>query len=304
MAKMSTLAELLKSLSQGASNSVASSVSAPVDGIAWALRKAGMPIPSNPVGGSDWMAQQGLTAEPKNRLAGLLGEGIGMAGPMVAAAKAPQIAGGLLQAIENGAAPRLLNPQAGMVKIPGVGQYPETANDVKKLGDRFGRLLDDANIPYSYDKSRLSPARYYTFDKPVSANHSAEDIAKYGAEQYKVRISDHKNIHGADFSVDPYSKATFEEMISSVQKMGVNIAGKVKPKNLVSDQINKKVSELSSFGDGSIMKSARLLGLEQKDYLQHSQRLQQEVWNISNLPKEQLTTAILDRLKQIQITGK
>ena len=90
------LIRALRSFGQGASNAVASNVSAPVDGIAWLLRKGGLPIPQNPVGGSDWMAQQGLTATPQNRLAGLLGETAGMVGPAVVQAAAPKIAGGLL----------------------------------------------------------------------------------------------------------------------------------------------------------------------------------------------------------------
>lgn len=104
-------------LAQGASNSQAGMVSGPVDGLAWLLRKAGVPVPSNPIGGSDWMAQQGLTAQPKNHLLGLLGEGVGGVAPMVAAAKAPQIANGLLNMGENLAAPRTMNPQAGSVLV-------------------------------------------------------------------------------------------------------------------------------------------------------------------------------------------
>lgn len=105
---------------QGASNSAASNVSAPVDGLAWLLRKAGLPIPSNPVGGSDWMAQKGLTREPENRNMGLLGEAIGGIAPIVAAAKAPQIASGLLKAGDNLAAPAAMNKQAGKVFV-----YPQ-----------------------------------------------------------------------------------------------------------------------------------------------------------------------------------
>ena len=90
------LIRALRSFGQGASNAVASNVSAPVDGLAWLLRKGGLPIPQNPVGGSDWMAQQGLTATPQNKLAGLLGETAGMVGPAVVQAAAPKIAGGLL----------------------------------------------------------------------------------------------------------------------------------------------------------------------------------------------------------------
>lgn len=79
---------------QGASNAAASTVTAPVDGLTWLLRKAGVPVPT-PVGGSDWMAQRGLLAQPQNKMAGLLGEALGVSAPIVVAAKAPQIAGHL-----------------------------------------------------------------------------------------------------------------------------------------------------------------------------------------------------------------
>lgn len=95
---MSNLSDNLLSALQGASNAAASNVSGPVDALAWALRKVGVPVPSNAFGGSEWMRQQGLTAEPKNKLSGLLGEGVGLAAPFAIAAKAPQIAGGLLKA--------------------------------------------------------------------------------------------------------------------------------------------------------------------------------------------------------------
>jgi hypothetical protein len=93
---------------QGASNAAASNVSAPVGGIAWLLRKAGIPVPEAPIGGSDWMAKKGLTAKPQNYLAGLLGESVGGVAPIVAAAKAPQIAKGLLQVEANAMAPSTL----------------------------------------------------------------------------------------------------------------------------------------------------------------------------------------------------
>lgn len=93
---------------QGMSNSAAGTVTAPVDGLAWLLRKAGVPVPAAPVGGSDWMQQKGLLAQPANRNAGLLGEAVGGVAPIVAAAKAPQIARGLLQMGENAAKPSTL----------------------------------------------------------------------------------------------------------------------------------------------------------------------------------------------------
>tara|TARA_R110000868_G_scaffold391708_1_gene661957 strand:+ start:42 stop:1250 length:1209 start_codon:yes stop_codon:yes gene_type:complete len=100
---------------QGASNAAASNISAPVDGLAWLLRKAGLPIPDAPIGGSDWMASKGLTAKPQNYLAGLLGESVGGVAPIVAAAKAPQIARGLLQVEANAMAPTTLRPEAGAI---------------------------------------------------------------------------------------------------------------------------------------------------------------------------------------------
>lgn len=100
---------------QGASNSAASNLSAPIDGLNWLLRKAGLPVSEVPMGGSDWMAKQGLTAQPQNRNAGLLGEAFGGVLPIVAAAKAPQIAKGLLQGADNLAAPRTMNPETGAI---------------------------------------------------------------------------------------------------------------------------------------------------------------------------------------------
>lgn len=108
------MANALLDFLQGASNSAAANMSAPVDGIAWLLRKAGINV-DRPVMGSDWMRERGLTAEPTNKLAGILGESVGGVLPMVTAAKAPQIAQGLLQAERNLAAPRTLNPQTGAV---------------------------------------------------------------------------------------------------------------------------------------------------------------------------------------------
>jgi hypothetical protein len=104
----------LLDFAQGASNAVASNVSAPVDGLAWLLKKLGVPVGPAPVGGSDWMANAGLT-RPAPGVSGLLGETAGLLAPMTAAAKAPQLAHGLLTMGENAAARQTLNPQKGAV---------------------------------------------------------------------------------------------------------------------------------------------------------------------------------------------
>jgi hypothetical protein len=131
---------------QGMSNSAAGTVTAPVDGIAWLLRKAGVPVPAAPVGGSDWMEQKGLLAQPKSRNAGLLGEAIGGVAPIVAAAKAPQIARGLLQMGENAA-------------------KPSTLRNVSQRGIFGGELAQTA------DKAALSKAK---------------ELEKAGAEQRAI----------------------------------------------------------------------------------------------------------------------
>ena len=117
-----TLEELLKqgkSFGQGASNAAASTVTGPVDMLAWLLRKGGVPVGDTPIGGEAWMRQKGLMATPENKLAGLLGEGAGLAAPIVAAAKAPEIAGGLLQMGRNLATPQTLNKQTGAIVYHG-----------------------------------------------------------------------------------------------------------------------------------------------------------------------------------------
>jgi len=205
------------------------------------LRKAGVPVPKSPVGGSEWMAQNGFTSTPDDANMGLLGEAIGGISPMLVAAKGPQIARVINQAASNISSPGLLSSQAGMIRISGRGQIPETRGDVNKLADRFGSLLDDAGVQYTHDKSRLSPARYFEFDNPQTA------ASELGPDRFKVRISDHRNVHGADISVDPVTGGTFEEMLQSVRDIGIPVGDKVKPasKSVIDDATLQKIYGLS-----------------------------------------------------------
>jgi hypothetical protein len=106
--------QALRDTAQSASNSAASNLSAPVDAIAWALRKAGLPIPENAVGGSDWMEKKGLTAPVKEGIPKMAGEVLGGLAPVVAVAKAPQIAAGANRMIDNAMAPTTLRKESGM----------------------------------------------------------------------------------------------------------------------------------------------------------------------------------------------
>lgn len=133
---MATLDDFVSFL-QGASNSAASNLSAPVDGINWLLGKAGLPVSKAPVGGSDWLRQAGFTAEPKNANAGLLGESVGGVLPIVAAAKAPQIAAGMNRVAANAAAPRSLHPQTGAINVKALQDaFPEIDFTLLQRGDK------------------------------------------------------------------------------------------------------------------------------------------------------------------------
>ena len=149
---------------QSASNSAASNVSAPVDGLAWLLRKAGVPMPQNPLLGSDWMAEKGLTKPVAQSGASLMGETAGMLAPFLAAAKAPQIAKGLLQGAENAMIPSTMSKEFGGLKVSNHSheQMAEWANakslrESKQAVDRAA--ADVAQKAYAARKISNLPAQ-------------------------------------------------------------------------------------------------------------------------------------------------
>lgn len=201
---------------QGASNSAASNVSAPVDGINWLLRKAGLPVSEKPFLGSDWMAAQGLTRQPQNRNMGLLGEAIGGVAPMFAAAKAPQIAAGLNQMQSNAIAKKLLNSQAGAVYMPN-GLLSSNLDDANKLADFFtskgfkpnvikadgGSVYVTADVQNLTKSGTLSKRNPY---KPLMA----------GEKPYKARFADHPSYWDSTVSSDPFTGNTVDQIIENL----------------------------------------------------------------------------------------
>lgn len=79
--KSTNLASALRNFAQSASNTVAENVSAPIDAITWALRKAGMPI-NKPVMGSEWLAEKGFTRPVNDDTSKMAGEFVGLASPI------------------------------------------------------------------------------------------------------------------------------------------------------------------------------------------------------------------------------
>lgn len=204
---MATLDDFVSFL-QGASNSAASNLSAPVDGINWLLGKAGLPVSKTPVGGSDWLRQAGFTAEPKNRNAGLLGEAVGGVMPIVASAKAPQIAAGMNRVAANAAAPRTLNPQTGAIVWHG-SPHKFDKFDASKIGTGEGAqayghglyLAESDDVAKMYRDKLTDPAFKYA-----------------GMNDAKVRLNEKiaKRVEAAD----PKRAAALRAEIASLSEPG------------------------------------------------------------------------------------
>jgi len=183
---------------QGASNSAASNVSAPVDGIAWLLRKAGLNV-GTPVGGSDWMAQQGLTAEPQNKMAGLLGESFGGVAPILAAAKAPQIANKLMQMGENAAIPTTMNRQAGMIDPALLGLKVNKDGTVSLYHGTTAQAADDI-VKSKTLKSAGEPNVYLTTAK--DEGYGDGTLVQVDVHPRNLNLDDEFPDGRMDFSMD------------------------------------------------------------------------------------------------------
>ena len=238
-----TLEELLrqgKSFGQGASNAAASTVTGPVDMLAWLLRKGGVPVGDTPMGGEAWMRQKGLMATPENRLAGLLGEGAGLAAPIVAAAKAPEIAGGLLQMGRNLATPQTLNKQTGAIVYHG-SPHKFDKFDSSKIGTGEGAqayghglyLAENPKVATEYSKMGSaaggpipSPLRFINGQEVqpgTGAYKAASLLDSMSVSQAK------KTVNGWLQSARPDEAAYFKEVSDTLAGIGSKAAVKQKP---------------------------------------------------------------------------
>lgn len=212
---------------QGASNSAASTVSAPVDGLAWLLRKAGAKVGDNPIGGSDWMRANGLTQEPQNKLMGLLGEAAGGVAPMVAGAYASQVARGLLGMMDNAAIPQKLNKQAGMALFD-TTNLPNRGRDL--IQSKAQSLADELTakgfkVDLQHSGSAAGPSSYLKVFDP-----------KTGRFFDDVRLSGHSK--GVFNSAGVKNVATSEELQGVIDRaVGMRELGPAAgfiPKNVTS----------------------------------------------------------------------
>lgn len=177
----------LQDLLQGASNSAASAVTGPVDGLAWLLRKARVPVGDVPVGGSVWAEQRGLT-RPAQGTAGLLGEALGLSAPIVVAAKAPQIAGGLGRAIANAAIPTPAGwSQRGAVPFAGDIESRMRAVDYERGWWRGGPQIRNGRMSGSW----------YTLDPNEAADYARRFGATGDVREYAIPSKRYLNADSA-----------------------------------------------------------------------------------------------------------
>lgn len=171
----------LRDTTQSASNAIASNVSGPVDLLAAALRGVGMPIPEDAMGGSKWMADRGLTKEVPMGAPRIIGETLGMAGPAVAAAKAPQIAAGLNQMQANAMAPTTLSKQAGALFV--TEGLPNRGRDlIQSESERLADMLNSQGFKASLEHSgsAAGPSSYIRLSDPETGRFFTKDIRLSG----------------------------------------------------------------------------------------------------------------------------
>lgn len=92
----SAIIKALRDGTQATSNGIASSVlGQPVDWISDGLRYAGVNVPQNAVGGTEWLAQKGLTRPVEEGAPQVIGDAIGQT--MGGLAYMPTQVGGLIK---------------------------------------------------------------------------------------------------------------------------------------------------------------------------------------------------------------
>jgi hypothetical protein len=221
----------LRDTAQSASNAVATNVSGPVDLLAAGLRKLGVPVPRNALGGSQWMADQGLTREVAMGAPRIIGETLGMAGPAVLAGKAPQIAGAMNRGMDNLAAPRTLNNQAGAIVWHG-SPHKFDKFDASKIGTGEGAqayghglyLAESPDVAQGY-KTALSPYELVKDGKQIPYDQMdtiaagvASDIASKKGDVKAVRAM-YESMANQKFGGD-----VAKQRLAALDSMGANVA--------------------------------------------------------------------------------
>lgn len=193
-----------RSFGQSASNTLAGNVAAPLDLIALALRKAGIPVPE-PVGGSQWMANQGLTREVPDGASKVAGEAFGLIAPLAGAPQsAAAIARGLRQMEENAFNPAMLNKQAGAILADYQGAHKAPMKNDSTAA------LHELNKIYPDDIYSSNAARYY--------GHYG-DNRDFEAVRLMQAAKDKPNMPVTMYRAVPYKPSPSEELLALEKQM-------------------------------------------------------------------------------------
>lgn len=165
-------------LDQSISNAIAGGVSAPIDLIAWLLRKAGVPGQEKPVLGSDWMAEKGLTRPVELSPAQIAGETVGNLMDPLGAVGSAMKGGAALKSMLLATA--FNDPQtAKALELLRKGELPST------VWQKTGRDV----VPTSTSRLEYSPAeradnaRYVVKEVPDTRAYLNPDVLMFAGEK-------------------------------------------------------------------------------------------------------------------------
>ena len=180
----------LRNTAQSASNMVAENASVPVDVLAWALRKAGVPIGDKPVMGSDWMREKGLTAPVEEGMSKAIGDTIGMVGPMGFSKAGSQAI------IEGGK--KLKGLPVGMSIKDVSGAYPQS--EALALAQQRAALpRSQGGLGLPENNTAMQRAREMGFDTPAYRGTTANEIS-IKPKTFASENTDVANQYGGYFS--------------------------------------------------------------------------------------------------------
>ena len=205
---------------QSASNAVAGNVAGPVDLLSFLLRKGGVPVPEDALGGSEWMKRKGLMRDVSHGAEQVVGETLGLLAPTAIAANAPKIARGLLQAQANAAAPKTLHPETGAIVWHG-SPHKFDRFDSSKMGTGEGAqaygagtyLAESPKVAKQYQKElatevTLDGKPYFSAGKQVAStgNSTIDDFLTW-------------HVGDVDAAVDAAKRMGFDEHLPQLEAL-------------------------------------------------------------------------------------
>lgn len=189
------IVDALRNTAQSASNMVAENVSVPIDAIAWALRKAGVPV-DKPMFGSDWLKEKGVTPQVEEGASKVIGDTIGMISPMGFTKQGAQ-------ALIQGAG-KLKNLPVGMSIKPVDFGLPVNKDGTVSLYHGTSPEGADAIVNTRTMKSAGEPNIYFTTAQ--DAGYGTGGLVKVDVHPKYLNLDDEFPGGRLDFSVDAPQK--------------------------------------------------------------------------------------------------